>query len=456
MGRFDKIQETPDFWTSALNSFGENYDRLIQAEEMNKQDERYNQQQSIANERYNQQQLISNQERIKEEQRYNEQTFTERKRYNEQQKLAKQEKDREEWQYMFEQAKPTQKSLIYKNGLNNNISGLTGAGLEALQNSEAVDATLNTQMQDFFTGDAEYKHSVGAALASNLIANKQNDEAARVTSELKETRSQIENKEVFDILSGQFANLIEPGVKGLLSNMGDLSDRQLEAVMVTITQKSDDIDSQRKLAQKLIEIGSDELQTPATQRAFTMGTLLLEKISGKDIEDEETKETKSLSLKGFDEDLVGSFDELPEERKQKIFNAVASKYKDEYESDPIIIGKKIIDEINKTNYDLTPQVSGFSASITDPEYEGIESLKEEEINNRIQKLYNKKGFTTEARLAMMREKDKKEIRETAINQLLSERRRESIKKSKKVSREMSKEEAQRKLEEEIMFGGQGF
>ena len=107
MGRFDKIQETPDFWTSALNSFGENYDRLIQAEEMNKQDERYNQQQSIAN-----------RERIKEEQRYNEQTFTERKRYNEQQKLAKQEKDREEWQYMFEQAKPTQKSLIYKNGLN--------------------------------------------------------------------------------------------------------------------------------------------------------------------------------------------------------------------------------------------------------------------------------------------------------------------------------------------------
>ena len=445
MGRFDKIQETPDFWTSALNSFGENYDRLIQAEEMNKQDERYNQQQSIAN-----------RERIKEEQRYNEQTFTERKRYNEQQKLAKQEKDREEWQYMFEQAKPTQKSLIYKNGLNNNISGLTGAGLEALQNSEAVNATLNTQMQDFYTGDAEYKHRVGAALASNLIANKQNDEAARVTSELKETRSQIENKEVFDILSGQFANLIEPGVKGLLSNMGDLSDRQLEAVMVTITQKSDDIDSQRKLAQKLIEIGSDELQTPATQRAFTMGTLLLEKISGKGIEDEETKETKSLSLKGFDEDLVGSFDELPEERKQKIFNAVASKYKDEYESDPIIIGKKIIDEINKTNYDLTPQVAGFSASITDPEYEGIESLKEEEINNRIQKLYNKKGFTTEARLAMMREKDKKEIRETAINQLLSERRRESIKKSKKVSREMSKEEAQRKLEEEIMFGGQGF
>ena len=59
MGRFDKIQETPDFWTSALNSFGENYDRLIQAEEMNKQDERYNQQQSIAN-----------QERIKEQNRY--------------------------------------------------------------------------------------------------------------------------------------------------------------------------------------------------------------------------------------------------------------------------------------------------------------------------------------------------------------------------------------------------
>ena len=59
MGRFDRIQETPDFWTSALNSFGENYDRLIQAEEMNKQDERYNQQQSIAN-----------QERIKEQNRY--------------------------------------------------------------------------------------------------------------------------------------------------------------------------------------------------------------------------------------------------------------------------------------------------------------------------------------------------------------------------------------------------
>jgi hypothetical protein len=376
MGKFDSIESTPDFWTSALSSFGENYDRLVQAKEINKQDERYNQQQSVASD-----------ERIKEEQRYNEQTFTERERYSEQQKLAKQEKDREEWQYMFEQVLPTQKSLMYKNGLFNNISGLTGTGLEALQNSEAVNATLNTRVQDFFTGDAEYKHRVGAALASNLIANNQNDQAARITSELKETRSQIENKKVFDILSGQFPNLIAPGVKGMLSNMGDLSDSQLEAVMTTITQKSDDIDSQRKLAQELIKIGSAELQTPATNSAFTMGTLLLEKINTTSQGEEETKEDDSLELSNFDERITGkddSFDRRTEKDKQKIFNAVALKYKDEYESNPKKFGKKIIDEINKTKYRTPAVASGFAGiEYEDPEevVEVTQSMIDEEVES---------------------------------------------------------------------------
>ena len=77
-------------------------------------------------------------------------------------------------------------------------------------------------------------------------------------------------------------------------------------------------------------------------------------------------------------------------------------------------------------------------------------------NDKIQEVYKRKGFTTKDKLKMMTAKVKTESRKQAINELLSEKRYESKRKSKKIAREINKEMAERKRQEELMYGGGGF
>ena len=89
MARYDAIQGAgnvtvqapPDFWTSAKQSFDDDYDRLTLAQQRKKEEERYNS------------------ETAKEESRYNETTSTERRRYLEQQEQIEEETDRKDWHY---------------------------------------------------------------------------------------------------------------------------------------------------------------------------------------------------------------------------------------------------------------------------------------------------------------------------------------------------------------------
>ena len=446
MGRFDKIQETPDFWTSALNSFGENYDRLIQAEEMNKQDERYNQQQSIAN-----------RERIKEEQRYNEQTFTERKRYNEQQKLAKQEKDREEWQYMLEGAKnDKQRALIYKNGLNNNISGLTAAGLTALNDSALIELNINEDISNFYTQDDKYKHENGSRIVSNLIKNNKLTQAAQIEKEMKEARGNVENKEVIQMISEQYGDVFSPQLKTFFEQQGDISDSQLnmgiEMMKTSQSYKLKSMQEKYDLAQSLIGMTTKgefptEQQSQTVGRANFVGYQLMKEISPMlnlgELGGEETPESPPLELSNFDKRITGkddSFDSRTEEDKRKIFNAVASKYKDEYESDAINIGKKIIDEINKTKYRTPSKASGFG---------GVEYRDPEEVVNVTQSMIDEevKSLKKSKRIPKGQQDNPR-----IIEQLQSEARKNVEDRLEKESRKRARSIAQSTQREESIMG----
>jgi len=183
-------------------------------------------------------------------------------------------------------------------------------------------------------------------------------------------------------------------------------------------------------------------------------------IAGAVEEDIETKDI-NLSLEDFDPYLTGkdkSYDvNVDEDRKRKIFNNVTKSYQKEWdaadESGRRVIGQKIIDEINKTSYDSAPKIATFGGGeIQTPEYEGVESLTEKVINDKIQEVYKRKGFTTKDKLKMMTAKVKTESRKQAINELLSQKRMESKSKSKKIAREINKEMAERMRKEELLYG----
>ena len=166
---FPQTMSFRQFERSAKQSFDDDYDRLVAAQERKKEEERYNS------------------ETAKEVQRYNEETSTERNRYLEQQKQIKEQQDREDWQYMYEGAKTdSQRAMIYKNGLNNKVSGLTAAGLDAINEASTTEASLNTSSQNYYAGDDLYRHQNGAKLIADLIRNNKHSEAALIEQNMKQ------------------------------------------------------------------------------------------------------------------------------------------------------------------------------------------------------------------------------------------------------------------------------
>jgi hypothetical protein len=456
MGKYDAIrgagnvtvQAPPDFWTAAKQSFDDDYDRLVEAQERKKEEERYNS------------------ETAKEVQRYNEQTSTERRRYLEQQEQIKKAQDRQDWQYMYEGAKTdSQRAIIYANGLKNNVSGLTAAGLDAINEASSTETSLNIASQNYYAGDDLYRHENGAKLISDLIRNNKHSEAALIEQNMKESRKNVENKETFDMVVSQYPSVFTDDLKGLFKNVGDMSDTQLNMASTILDnnlKKSLADDKQKRdLYESLIKIGADaEFPNEISRNAAQLGFLGLQSLDAGDTVTTETKDI-NLSLEDFDQYLTGkdkSYDEnVSEERKEKIFNNVVKAYQKEWdaadEAGRRVIGQKIIDEINKTSYDPDIKVATFSGGeISDPEYEGVESLTEKVINDKIQEIYKRKGFNTKKKLSMMSASMKKDSRTQAINELLSEKRHESKRKSKKIAREINKEMAERKRQEELMYG----
>ena len=279
MARYDAIrgagnvtvQAPPDFWTSMKQSFDDDYDRLVAAQDKKKAEERYNS------------------ETAKEESRYNETTSTERRRYLEQQEQIKKSKDREDWQYMYEGVKTdAQRAIIYENGLKNEVSGLTPAGFTAITESAATEKSLNQDSQNYYAGNDEYKSLNGAKLEANLIKNNKHTQAALVTKSLKEARKNVENKEVIEMISAQYGDVFSPQLKTFFETTGDVSDAQLnmgvEMMKTSQAYKLKSMQEKFDLAKSLMDMQTkgefpSEGQINTVARANMMGYNLYEELT---------------------------------------------------------------------------------------------------------------------------------------------------------------------------------
>ena len=316
-----RVQAPPDFWTSAKQSFDDDYDRLTLAQQRKKEEERYNS------------------ETAKEESRYNETTSTERSRYLEQQKQIEDETNRKDWQYMYEGVKTdAQRAIIYKNGLNNEVSGLTAAGLTAIEKAGSTETSLNISTSDFYAGDDLYRHENGAEIVANLIKNNKPTQAAHIERSMKESRKNVENKEVIEMISAQYGDVFSPQLETFFSTTGDVSDAQLN-MGVEMMKQSKSLEQKSMtekfgLAESLIGMQTkgefpSQGQINTVAKANAMGYLLMQELTAKGgVPPVTTKQLPFPTLGSIDETTTGlknTFDDMDEKRKIVEFERVLNE-----------------------------------------------------------------------------------------------------------------------------------
>ena len=446
MGKYDAIRGAgnvtvnapPDFWTSAKQSFDDDYDRLTLAQQRKKEEERYNS------------------ETAKEESRYNETTSTERSRYLEQQKQIEDETNRKDWQYMYEGVKTdAQRAIIYKNGLNNEVSGLTAAGLTAIEKAGSTETSLNKSTSDFYAGDDLYRHENGAEIVANLIKNNKPTQAAHIERSMKESRKNVENKEVINMISAQYGDVFSPQLETFFSTTGDVSDAQLN-MGVEMMKQSKSLEQKSMtekfgLAESLIGMQTkgefpSQGQINTVAKANAMGYLLMQELTAKGgVPPVTTKQLPFPTLGSIDETTTGlknTFDDMDEKRKSVEFERVLKEsvpggkeaWGNMDDSERSAKGIEIINIINKKEYEAATKAAGFGGiEYEDPEYVGKEiEFPEEDISKKMESIFSKKRVPESQR---KKKNVINQIRTEALEELQREREKESRKRASKISKE---------------------
>lgn len=479
MGKYDVITQGsinlihPDPWGKALETFKGIYDS--ETERHDRREVR-----AEAQERYDEEQSIAAQDRLEEQKRYDEQQsieaqdrFTEASRYSDQQDAESNRIKRDNWDFMYEEAEnDAQRHAIYKDGLTHAVPGLTPGGLNTRKNAMMEEEQLELMLDKYNQGSPDYKNQHGPALISALIKNNKPVLYDTISKDYKEIESEVQNAELIGLISTAYPDVITEKTKSWITQAGVLSDKQLDMVKSMIEanletrkysdeRKADLINSIMTMSppddtasQKVIDTYHN-LQALAATMHFELegrgGKVELEPEPYPTYEDYET---------WIPED--SSYNQLrSEERKKRIFNQITKANAEEWGKmsgpEKQKAGDKILETLSTTEYQPAPTVTSPSGiEISDPAYRGVESLTEKDIELKIKTIMNRKGITTAKRKKMLSEKQIEKIRKDAVNELLFEKRRESKKKSKQIAREMSKEEASKRLTEEILYGGGGF
>ena len=439
MGKYDAIygagnvtvEAPPDFWTAAKQSFDDDYDRLVEADERQKEEDRYNETQRISSE-----------QRVEEKQRY-----------RDQKELDERKLGREEWELMYDNARnASQRAMVYKSGLNSGVSGLTPGGLTAEEDKALIDFTNNEMLNNYYSASDAEKVELFPELRSALIkSGNPSDKAmmAPLQKDYETRRGNVENKEVIQMIADQYGDVFSPQLKSFFENTGDISDTQL--TMATDMLKTSLASTQKTekekydFAQALIgmqtkgEFPSQE-QINTVTRANMIGYQLYQSLIGGGPPKDELSALPQPTLENLDEILTGkegSFDKISDKRKEEIFNKVIKKHAANWstmsDAEKVEAGEKIEAEINKTKYETAPQEAGIGGKFGDPEYEGAESITNEMIDAKFEEILKKRGIVGDRRKMASKETLKK-YRDRAESDLLKEMRGKSRKKAKKVAR----------------------
>ena len=432
MARYDNIygagnvtvNAPPDFWTAAKQSFDEDYDRLVEAD----QREDIKEQQALENNRAERQLIMQEEQAATQQEAADRQKFT-----NE---LS-----------MF--TDPNQKAMWAKR------TGVSKGWVSREQVQEweeqgVANQSYESLRKSFLSGDAETRSLIGGRLREKALAANAPPAEIKLWDEWdKEANEELGMKQALEFAFSGMSKEIQESMRSIIGT-GSINEKTIDLIEAKLKQSTEyasdvykgKIDLLKNVRTGISKMGIDIPEK--TRNYFQLMDLQLTadlaRTGRVEEEDVETK-YKNLSLEEFDPYLTGkdkSYDvNVADERKGKIFNTVIKAYQKEWdaadESGRRVIGKKIIDEINATSYEPATKAAGFGGiEYEDPEYVGKEiEFSEEDIAKKIKSIMDRKRVPENQR---KKKNVINQMREEAKKELQRERTKESKKRAAEIAR----------------------
>ena len=416
------IKEAPDFYTSALQAYQEESDKIERRD-------------------------IRESDRMERDDAKAE----DRRRYEEKKEEEKSIRNRDEWQLMYDGAKDfNQKAMVYQAGLNAGVSGLTPEMHDSVKTRAMEEEQGKELLNKYYSSNDADKINMYPEVRSHLIKSGNQTDRVLLNSleqDNKTRKATQGNQQVAELIVSQYPDVFTPATKSFIEGASTLSPESVKmfGTMVTshIKNTTENYTAGMEAAMELInreEPGIDATDEDRLRHRalIQMGLSMKAELEGRGrTEDEETRTVPYPKLGIIDEDITGkdnTFDAMSDERKSSEFKRTLEQvipggeeaWKNMDRDTKAEKGQEIINIINQKSYTKPPdiKIGGFGV-FTDPEFEGEESITDKAVNERYELILKKKGIT-----GKRREMATKQTLDSNKEQARRELEREMIKKSK--------------------------
>ena len=377
------IKEAPDFYTSALQAYQEESDKIERRD-------------------------IRESDRMERDDAKAE----DRRRYEEKKEEEKEIRNRDEWQLMYDGAKDfNQKAMVYQAGLNAGVSGLTPEMHDSIKTRAMEEEQGKELLNKYYSSNDADKINMYPEVRSHLIKSGNPNDRVLLNSleqDNKTRKATQGNQQVAELIVSQYPDVFTPATKSFIEGASTLSP---ESVKMFGTMVSSHIESTTKnytagmkAAMELInreEPGIDATDEDRLRHRalIQMGLSMKAELEGKGRpEDEETKKQPYPDLGQYDSEkqgkdfLTGSFDNLSQEEKSKQFSNAMDElgitkesWADLEDSERKLRGREVIDYINKKDYSrvIEPVKAAGFAGVQYEDPKGTIEITDEMIDAKL-------------------------------------------------------------------------
>ena len=420
MARYDNIygagnvtvEAPPDFWTAAKQSFDDDYDRLVEAE----QREDIKEQQALENNRA-ERQLI-----MQEEQAATQQEAADRQKFMNE--LS-----------MF--TDPNQKAMWAKR------TGVSKGWVSREQVQEweeqgVAHESYESLRSSFLSGDADTRSLIGGRLREKALAANAPAAEIKLWDEWgAEADEKVGMKQALELAFTGMPKDVRESMESII-NTDYINEKTIDVIEAKLKQSTEyasdvyqgKVDLLKNVRTAISNF--DEMTPQSVRNRFQLIDLqLTSDLAAGRVEEEDVKAMEYPTLEEYDPRMTGvkgSFDLASDDRKGKIFNDAVSETIGIEEWNKLSpeeqrkTADKIIDDINKTAYEVIPSKATISPT-TGVEYtapfierESMEGITEKMITSKVNSLM--------AKIPKSQRKDervKSQIKEKAIELLKDER-----------------------------------
>jgi hypothetical protein len=434
MARYDRIlgggnvtvQAPPDFWTAAKQSFDDDYDRLVAAE----QRKDIKEQQSLENNRAERQLIMQEEQAATQEEAEGRQKFM-----NELE--------------MF--TDPNQKAMWAKRtGVSK--GWVSREQVQEWEDEGVADKSYESLRKSFLSGDAETRSLLWGNLREKALdAKVPTPEIKWVEEWGKAADEKVGMKAALEFAFADMPESIQESMRSIIET-GFINEKTMDVIEAKLKASSEyssdvrkgKVDLLKSIRSNVAGLGIDAPES--TRNRFQLIELQLTADLERTRAVKDDRDIEYPTLGAIDEKTTGlknTFDDMDEKRKKAEFKRVLIEvvpggeeaWGEMDNAERAEKGVEIIDIINKHEFEPPPVVPGvgIAGEYVDPEYKGEESITNEMIDARFEEILKKRGIIGNRR--RMASKDTlKKYRDQAKSQLLKEIRKKSLKKAKKAAR----------------------